>query len=51
MPDPTDSLNEDCEIASDLKQLMLEGLGDDIELDEATLGALMRGIISLLQSL
>ena len=50
MPDRTDLLDEDCETASDLKQRVLEELGNDVELDEATLDALMRGIMSLLQS-
>jgi len=50
MPDPTDLLDEDCEIASDIKQLVLDELSDEIELNEKTVDALVRGIVSLLQS-
>jgi len=50
MPDPNDLLDKDCETASDLKRLVIEGLSDEIELDEKTVDALVRGIVSLLQS-
>jgi hypothetical protein len=36
MPNPTDLLNQDREVASNLKQLALEEPGDDGEFDEAT---------------
>jgi hypothetical protein len=51
MPDPTDLTDKDCETSSDLKQLVLEEISDEIELDEKTVDALVRGIVSLLQSL
>jgi hypothetical protein len=50
MPATNDLLDEDCEIASDIKQLVLEELGDAIGLDGKTVDALVRGIVSLLQS-
>jgi hypothetical protein len=50
MSDPTDLLDEGGEIASDIKHLVLEELSDEIELDDKTVDALVRGIVSLLQS-
>jgi hypothetical protein len=50
MPEPTYLLNEDCEITSDLKRRVLEELSGETELDEAIVDALVRGIISLLES-
>jgi hypothetical protein len=49
MPDLTDLLDDDCAVASDLKQLMLDELSDAIELDAKTVDTLVRGIASLLQ--
>ena len=49
MPDLTDLLDDDCEITSNLKQLVLDELGDAIELDERNVDALVCGITSLLQ--
>ena len=50
MPDLTDLLDDDCEITSNLKQLVLEELGNEIKLDEKNVDALVCGIASLLQS-
>ena len=50
MPDLTDLLDDNCEITSDLKQLVLDELSDAIELDEKNVDALVSGIASLLQS-
>jgi hypothetical protein len=50
MPDRTDLLDDNCEITSDLKQLVLGELSDAIELDEKNVDALVYGIVSLLQS-
>jgi hypothetical protein len=50
MPEPTDLLDEDGKIASDLKQLVQEEISDAIELDEKTVDALVHGITSLLRS-
>ena len=50
MPDLTDLLDDNGEITSDLKQLVLDELGDAIELDEKNVDALVCGIASLFQS-
>ena len=50
MPATNDLLVEDCEIASDIKQRVLEELHDEIVLDRKTLDALVRGLASLLRS-
>jgi len=42
---PTDVLDEDCVIASNLKPQVFEELGDDVVLDETTVDALVRGIL------
>jgi hypothetical protein len=50
MPDPNDLLDKDGDIPFDLKRLVLQELGDEIELDEKTVDALVHGIASLLRS-
>jgi hypothetical protein len=50
MPDATDRFEVDCETASNLRRLVLEEISDDVALDETTVDALVRGIVSLLQS-
>jgi len=50
MPGQTDSLDKDCETASDLKELVIEELSDEIELDEKSVDGLVLGIVSLLQA-
>jgi hypothetical protein len=49
MPEPDAPLDKDCATASVLRQLMLKELGGQIDLDEATIDALVRGIMSLIK--
>jgi len=50
MPDIGGLPDVDCEIASNLERLVLAEIADHVELDGATVDALVRGIVSLLQS-
>jgi hypothetical protein len=50
MPDQTDSLDKDCETAFDLKQLVIEELSGEIELDDKSVDGLVLGIVSLLRA-
>ena len=50
MPDSIQQVDRDREITSALKRHVLEELGEDSGLDDATVEALVRGIASLFQS-
>ena len=50
MPDSTEPVERNREIASALKRHVLEELGEDSGLDDAAVEALVRGIASLFQS-
>jgi|HubBroStandDraft_6_1064221.scaffolds.fasta_scaffold1420804_1 hypothetical protein len=50
MPEAADLLDKDCDLNSELKELVLEELGDEIEPGATTVDAVVRGIVSLLRS-
>ena len=50
MPDVPDPTGRPCETASELKEILLEQIGEQIELDEATMDAIAEAIMSLLKS-
>jgi hypothetical protein len=50
MPEAADLLDKDCDLNSELKELVLEELGDEIEPGATTVDAVVRGILSLLRS-